>query len=131
VYVETEHTADYSICITAPALHGVFEQAVQAVRLLSGIETQAIAPGSAEISIAAADLESLLIAWIEELLFLIEVKGKVWTGVRVEVDGFSLQARVDILPVKHQARAIKAVTYHGLAVTRKIGSWQAELTFDV
>jgi SHS2 domain-containing protein len=46
-------------------------------------------------------------------------------------NGFRLVAEVQEIPLLHQARSIKAVTYHDLAVKRTPDGLTATIVFDV
>jgi SHS2 domain-containing protein len=90
---------------------------------------------SQEIYLEAADLESLLVSWLRELLLMFEMESKL--PVRYEIEEIvptSLRAQVyqvDFDPAKQVLnRHIKAVTYHGLEVTPTGQGWEATIVFD-
>ncbi|MBN1266857.1 MAG: archease [Anaerolineales bacterium] len=131
MYTEVEHTADYSVQLSAENLPGLFIQAVQAVQVLSGVEAGDTKPCQRKITLKASDLETLLVVWLEELLYSLEIDRLAWQPEDVTVDGCVLQADVQVFPVKRIQRFIKAVTFHRLEVSRKADRWEAAVVFDV
>lgn len=89
-----------------------------------------------EIEAEAAELETLLVRWLSEILFLVEAEGwafgdfgvKEMTGRKVR--GWGLGEPLD--PQRHGVHGeIKAPTYHMLRVEEKDGAWTAQVIFDV
>lgn len=131
VYTEVEHTADYSVRLESGTLSGLFIQAASAVQELCGIEVERIDKGPRSLSLQEPDLETLLVSWLEELLFALEVENEVWKPVMVDLKGSSLKAEFLSYEVIRQQREIKAVTYHQLKVLKRQTGWTAVLVFDV
>lgn len=83
-----------------------------------------------------ADLESLLVNWLNEVLYYVDTKRVVFASMSV---AFPDPARVRCHaegeardPVKHPVRLfVKAVTYHQLKISRKENTWTAEVYVDV
>lgn len=80
-----------------------------------------------EIELTSFDIESLLVDWLSELLYLFEVDNIIFgkfevSGIKQTEDGFSLSAKVwseNIdLSVHNFETQVKAVTYHELEVRR-------------
>ena len=89
------------------------------------------------IEIDSIDVESLLVDWLSELLFLFETTGGVVEAVCMESwIPTALRASVRCRRLVGSTRFhVKAVTYHGLSV-RQDGSgpdapWCAEVTLDI
>ena len=80
--------------------------------------------------------EELLVGWLEEILFAFEVDGFVPAAARVESLGDGevvgeLRGE-DLDPRRHELRhAVKAVTYHDLAIKRVAGGYEVHIVFDV
>lgn len=92
------------------------------------------------IEAAGADLPDLLVAWLNELLYLFEVEGLVFSRFEVEVRGSTrLRAtgyggRFD--PGRDTVKiGVKAATYHRAAVEQVAGPsgprWRAQVVLDV
>jgi SHS2 domain-containing protein len=131
-----DHTADKGIIVHADRLTELFAGA--AVGMFAGMYAlEGVVPSlSREVSVTGADRESLLVAWLQELIFWFEVEDEVYTEADVhEVTETSLSAAVrgrklgpDIVQI---GAAVKAVTYHGLSLRQVEDGWEAVLLFDV
>jgi len=124
-----EHTAEIELAIEADGPAQVFVEAANALAELISLERDG-EPESRHVEIEAADLGALLVAWIEELIFLADTESFVPEHVDVRLDGGSLTAtlvgrRGPIEPL------VKASTYHGLSFAREDGVWQARVVLDV
>jgi SHS2 domain-containing protein len=82
------------------------------------------------------DLESLLVNWLNEVLYYVDTKRVVFAKLSLT---FSEPLRVHCQaegeprdPVKHPVRLfVKAVTYHQLKISRADNTWIAEVYLDV
>jgi SHS2 domain-containing protein len=134
-YQEVPHTADWALRVWAPTRAALFEDAARGmVALAAGDE-----PGPAEaepawrtIEVAAEDDEALLVGWLQELLYATETEGVAFVEFQVEaLTATHLRARAAACPAPRPIKAIKAVTYHNLAVQATEEGWEATLVFDV
>jgi SHS2 domain-containing protein len=85
-----------------------------------------------EIALDAPDRGTLLVDWLNELLFLGDRDR--WAPTRLEIHQASDQhVRATAYgPVLHQAPAlVKAATWHGLRFDRTEGGYEAEVLLDV
>ncbi|MDQ7819166.1 MAG: archease [Armatimonadota bacterium] len=130
-----EHTADVGIVARGRTLEDLFAHAAE------GMFHFLIAPGtvrlqeSRRVIVEAEDLPGLLVAWLNELLVLLNGHGFVPGSFEVrEVSPERLEADVRGEPVdphRHRFRLdVKAATYHQLEVRRN-DQWQARVIFDV
>ena len=88
-------------------------------------------PAHHVVDLEAADRGSLLVAWLEELIYLADTASFVpdraaglqlrENGLRASVEG----RRADIDPL------VKAATYHGLEFVLHGGRWRARVILDV
>jgi len=104
---------------------------------------------SVELTIEGFSLESLLVSWLNELIFQFDANGFIGKRVTVsEVTSFvalpsqgdwgevnKLNAVLygeDFDPEIHESRLlIKAATYHQLRIEKVGGIWVAEVIFDI
>jgi SHS2 domain-containing protein len=78
------------------------------------------------------DLESLLVSWLNELLFLTEVEGLLFVQFRIKsLSDTVLVARVGGVPGSVSKASIKAATFHDLCLVRQDDGWATVITFDV
>ena len=129
-----EHTADVGIRARGSTLEEAFAAAAEGFAELMG----AWFPGRGherEVEVEAADRPALLVAWIDELLFLHETEDAVFGAFDVEgVTEESLRARVLVSARggrELEDVGIKAGTYHRLRVEPDGDGWVAQIYLDV
>ena len=131
---EIDHTADIGIVAYGVELKEAFVNAAYAMfTLIADLEgvKQTVCH---EIEVQAEDQESLLVRWLNELLYLFDVERIIFSGF--EVTDFSdthLKARGYGEPLdrtRHSLKAgVKAATYHMLEIERDDG-YKAQVIFD-
>ncbi len=89
-----------------------------------------------EIRLVALDPEDLLVQWLNELLYYIQVRELVPAEIdRLALGATSLEAVVRAAPLDPAAqivkRQIKAATYHQVEVRPRPEGWRAKVIFDV
>lgn len=128
-----DHTADWAMRVRAADRPALFEAAATGLaRLL--VEDPAAVPRQTrrEISLEAADAESLLVAWLGELAYWAETERLVFPETTVlALEDTQLRAVVDGGPAAALHNHIKAVTYHDLAIRSVPGGLEATIVFDV
>jgi len=132
-FVELDHTADWALRAQGTDLADLLAQAAGGMLSLAGaIPTTGPIGGTRSLTLRAADRETLLVRWLEEVLFLLESESLVPREMRLRVEGrFLLTARLGLCPVAQVRRAIKAVTFHDLCVVDNVEGLEAKLVFDV
>ena len=129
---EIEHTADWAIRVSAPSAAELFRRAAQGLYHLAGMRLTATPRHERQLQLRGVDRESLLVSWLNELLFLQEHEGVAFDEIRiVAIDGGVLDAELSGGRVIAWARDIKAVTFHNLRVEEDAAGWQATIVFDV
>ena len=84
-FEEVEHTADSALRIRGENLEGLFCNAAIGMLQLAGIEPRAGPTRQRQFEFQATDYESLLVAWLEELLFVIEMDEVTFTKFNLAV----------------------------------------------
>ncbi len=130
-YDELDHTADWAVHVWAPDLTRLFEQAAVAMYALTGAELLDGARNSITMMLDAPDTESLLVAFLNELLYVSAEEGLGFERFELQVDETHLDGRLHAAPLAVQRKEIKAVTYHGLEVGRNDSGVEATIIFDV
>lgn len=131
-----EHTADIGVRARGPSLAALFENAAAGLLDVAFDAGAVAAKESRPLVAEATDRESLLLNWLQEVLWLVDGEG--WLPARVEVHQIS-ETRVTGVakgeprdPARHAFRVIvKAVTYHLLSVREEHGAWVAEVYLDI
>jgi SHS2 domain-containing protein len=133
-----DHTADVGMDVEAADLPSLFhEAALGMVALLRGREDTRLTVGAPVPPATPIELEAdggaaLMAAWLRELLFLHESRGRDYVSSDFDaLEGDALRGRVHTEPVHDTVREIKGVTYHELSVRRAGNRWRARVIFDV
>ena len=131
---ELAHTADIGLRMWAPDGATLFAGAARAMFGLI-YETLAAPPTEEghQVSLVASDPETLLIDWLNELLFLFEVDGLAYTEAlmdRWEPTQMAATVRGQ-RPTEPPIVHIKAATYHQIRVRPVADGWEAQVFFDI
>lgn len=125
--------------MTAPSLAGLFSESLVAmIEAMTPVEV--VRPETTrEVHLEADSLEELLVDWLTEALGIFEVEELLPCGADLDVrpedgawrlDGSLAGERFD--PERHESRvAVKAVTYHDLAIGESAEGWRAAIVFDI
>lgn len=132
VYEELAHTADVGMRVRAPTPDALFACAARSLVALSGAAPDRPIQ-QRQVTVEAVDAESLLVEWLNELLYLSESAGAVVADVQVtRWTPTAMAAEVWLAPPATPPRgAIKAVTYHRLRLVEESEGWLAEYYVDV
>lgn len=130
-------TADKGILARGKDLPELFVNAARGLTALMVEDPAAVRPAERRaVQATAGSYEGLLVAWLNELLYLYEVEGFLMAGAVIHrLDGTGLAA--DLVgqpfdPARHRAAGhVKAVTWHGLEITRDAQGWRAPIVVDV
>ena len=131
-----EVTADVGITASADTLNELFANAARGMFSLMVEPGTALPAKAVSIEAWGGDLPSLLVAWLNELLFRCEVEGWAPADVRV-LEVASGGAKGELLgePAnqdRHRFKGVvKAATYHLLECRKDGDRWQARVVFDV
>ena len=133
-YELVDHTGDLAIRVVAPSFDALLKTAALALfELLLDDRATVLGRTTVEIPIdAARSQEERVKGLLSELLFRFDVERFVVADVTIEA-GCARCVGEAFDPARHvRTRSIKAVTYHGLAVTRTgDGGYSAEIVFDI
>ncbi len=116
-----DHTADVGVRAWGPDLAAAFAQTARGLFSLL-VPLGAVRETTARaVAVAASDPESLLVAWLDELLFVFETEGLVFARFEVALPTpTTLTATAHGEPFDparhHGGVVVKAATYHQIAV---------------
>lgn len=128
---EIEHTADWALEAWAPDRAGLFAQAALGMYHLMDVRLANAPLLSRQLELSAPDQESLLVAFLAELLYMAESRQVGFDTFHLQCNDRSLQARMEGKPIIGQQRLIKAVTYHDLAILQAADGMRVKIVFDV
>lgn len=136
LYRIIDHTADIAIELVAVDRPGVFVRGALAMfDLMYGLES--IAKKESRLIVVQGDTpEDLLVAWLNEVLYVHAVDRLMFSGftdANLSESSFSARGLGEKFDAKiHKGEMeIKAATYHGLKLVRRGRGWTARIIFDV
>ena len=128
-----DHTSEIGLQVRAATFGELLAEAARGLARLMLREVPATAEGEArEIEVSAHDRESLLVDWLNEILFVAETG--LWIPLEVEVLEVSdtrIRARARGAAVEVSPAMVKAATFHGLEVVETAEGFSAEVILDV
>jgi SHS2 domain-containing protein len=131
-----DHTADIGIVAYGASLKEAFENAALGMfSVMAQLETIREVE-ERRVEVTAEDPEALLVAWLSELLYLVDTEGLLFRRFQIgEFNDRHLQASAwgeSIDPDRHSLGVgIKAVTRHMLAIERDDGGYRVRVIFDI
>ena len=127
---EIEHTADLALHLCAADLPDLFATAAQGMFSLFVVPSDTL-PETKTLSLTALDVETLLVAWLNELLYLVEVEGLAFTAYTfTQLTPTQLEATLHGGPVLEYTGYVKAATFHDLRVVATSEGYETEIVFD-
>ena len=131
-FEEIEHTADRAFRVAARDMAGLLEAAAYAMLALDGSRPTTGPSAVREIEVEGVDRESLLVNWLNEVLYVEQAHGLACEQFHIEeLTNYRLRARVETRVCDQRCRTIKAVTFHNLEVRETALGLEAELVLDV
>lgn len=128
------HPADLKIRAFGKSLPELFTNIAQAVARQQKKKIDKKNKGEwEEIQIESADLESLLVDWLGEILYRSEVNKKIYFDFEImefSENPYKIKARIKGAPVEAKNTDIKAVTYHDLEIKKVGDNWETIVIFD-
>ena len=131
-FEEIEHTADLALRVRGQNLSELFRNA--ALGMLSLLHVEPLPGGSEYRSfvLLREDSETLLVSWLEELLFPLEVEDAVVVDFQVEVlDKVQLKATIELMKIASIKQEIKAITFNELDIRSTEFGFETIVVFDV
>ena len=133
-YENFEHGADIGIRGIGRSLEEALVMAAKAVFGLMVDDVERVPPETrVEIRAEGFDAESLLLAWLNQLLAEADIGGLVFSEFRVSVSGWSLEGAAwgSDFAGREPGVEVKAATYSQAAVFEREGMWTAQCVVDV
>ncbi|TSC53761.1 MAG: hypothetical protein LiPW39_93 [Parcubacteria group bacterium LiPW_39] len=138
-YEILEHTADFKMKAYGKDLPEVF------VNMAKGVASQQLEINDLneagqtqgeweEVAVETDDLESLLVDWLNEILYRSDANKKIYSDFEVlefSESPYKIKTKIRGLPTTQKKLEIKAATYHELEIKKTDGGWQATVIFDI
>ena len=129
-----EHKADLKIRVFGKTKEALFLNAVLGMEECMRPEIKKPEEKTRRnITVESIDLNSLLVDFLSEILYLIQIKREIYERIRFEeFSDFKIKAKLFGKKIKRFGLDIKAVTYHQLDIRqKKDNSFEAEIIFDI
>jgi SHS2 domain-containing protein len=134
-----EHTADIGIAAYGKTKKEVFINAAKGMFFIITEEVTGFKENfSYNLKLTTENLEGLLFAWLNELLYISETKLVILHKFKIkDLSNNKISAGVKGTKINQLGckikREIKAVTYHRLEIKKdeKSGLWRAQVIFDI
>jgi SHS2 domain-containing protein len=130
-FEEISHTADWSARIWAEDLPSLFKEAARAMISLSGTVIGNGPRLKRAFETEGPDIESLLVAFLSELVYLQEQENLAFDRFDLRVASQWLKAEMEGAEIVSSEKAIKAATYHNLKIEKTRAGLETTIVFDV
>jgi SHS2 domain-containing protein len=134
-FEEIEHTADWAIRVRAANLPELFARAARGMFSLLTDLSGLTPEHSFDIELRAIDVETLLVDWLNELLYLAEQHDLVFAAFNIHELSIAGEARLRATVAGNRPaelfKVIKAATFSSLSIRHNADELEAELVFDV
>jgi SHS2 domain-containing protein len=130
-YEELQHTADWALRVWAAELPALFAEAALGMNALSGVQLAESPRLSRIFETRAADEESLLVAFLSELVYSAEQERLAFDAFDVRLGENRLRVAMTGAAILSMNKSIKAVTYHNLKIRPTVRGVEVDIVFDV
>jgi SHS2 domain-containing protein len=131
-----EHTADVGMRVRAATLAAVIERATAGMAEIAGLWRPGVAAtNEIDIEVEAGDPGAVLVDWLNEVLYTLDVRSAALGGVTVRAAGEGGAAGrmivSELVDAHVEGTPVKAATLHGLDVRADDGGWIATVYLDI
>ncbi len=135
-----EHTADLGLRVVGRDLADLFESAARGLIGVIVADPATIESRLEEsVNLVDRTLEGLMASWLNELIFRVETRRRVYAKFRVEVktsaEQSTLTGGIAGEPIDRSRHVmdheVKAATRHQLVVEQTADGWSAEMILDI
>jgi len=130
-FEELPHTADCALRVWAPSLGSLFVEAALGLNSVAGAEIGSGARVTRRISLHGADSESLLVAFLTELIYFQEQEDLGFDQFGIEISNQHLSGTLEGARLLSLSKPVKAATFHNLMIRQTKRGQETEVVFDV
>jgi len=127
---EVPHTADVAIEVLGDSLDELFANAAYGMLSIMEIKGQEKNMGREKILLTEYDYESLLVAFLSEILFMVEQKRNPF-NIQVKISGSQLESTFQSFSIISYIKEIKAVTFNQLNIKETNSQFKTCIVFDI
>jgi len=131
-----DHTGDLGMVIFGKDPRELFVHAAEGFFYILTNPKKVRSNSTCEISLKANGMEELLVAWLNEFVYLFDTRRLLFSRFQVlALDDLSMKAVARGEPYEEGRhpikRTIKEATYHQLRIHEEGGAWEAQVIFDL
>jgi SHS2 domain-containing protein len=131
-FEEIEHVADRAFRVKGRGMADLLENAARAMQALDEPRPAGEPSATREVELEGVDRESLLVKWLNEILYLEQAHQLVCERFHIdELKNHCLRARIETRNCDRSYTHIKAVTFHNLKIRETSEGLEAEVVLDV
>jgi len=131
-YKVIDHPSDTGIEAFGKDQKELFENAAYGMMDIMFGSAKVSSDQTLDVKVSADNLESLMIAWLSELLYLSDAKKITLSNFDIKkLTDKELEAKVLGGKINKVATFIKAATYNQLEIKKEKDMWKARIIFDV
>lgn len=133
-FEELSHTADVKIRVHAPTRDLLFSEACMALmQVMYGSDRKT--GTQRELDLESTDMESLLLEFLSEILFITDAESLVIAHAEVQVSGLHIHATLNgelFDRERHnKGTEVKGISYSGMTIQQDTNGYVMEILFDV
>ncbi len=134
------HPADQGIRGYGETLEEAFQEIAKALQSIMADLDKVENKKTSKIKIEAEDTESLLIKWLNELLYLFDVKGTIYKEFKVKINKDKKVLKAEVKGEEYNIEKhgpgdiVKAITYNELKIEKREGKkqrWMVQCVVDM
>lgn len=130
-YVEVPHRADVAIKVWSEDLGGLFIQSACGLYSIMGIDKINECSISRIIKLNEPDYENLLIRFLNELIFDVQLQSVMYEELNIRIQQMRLSGELKGKKVTSPIREIKAATYHDCNIIQTDAGYETVIVFDI
>jgi len=130
-FEEIQHTADWALKVWASDFACLLEQAALGMNQLMGVAVVPTQSVERKLTLTADDRESLLVAFLNRILYEMEMDSIGFDHFDILVDGLQINAHLTGGKLLELQKRVKAVTYHNLMIRAAANGLETTIVMDV
>jgi len=131
-------TADIGLKIKGKSLNQLFKNAAEGFSSMLGKIKDVNSKNTEEkkINLCSESLEGLIVKFLNEILYIFEVKNKILVKCKVqELNNNCIKGKIEFAEFSNSEieynHPVKAVTYHNLKIKKTNGFYSAKIVMDI
>lgn len=130
-YFELPHRADVAIKVWSGDLEGLFVQSACGLYSIMGVDKCNECNISRTIELSESDHETLLIRFLNELIFDVHLRSVIYEEMNIQVQKNRLWGELKGDKTSGFVREVKAATYHECRILKTTAGYETVIVFDI